>query len=134
MCLKMTLVVIQAYSHPAVDRIWGIKGTYSGSVKDHILSTPGWLYIYVESCRRFWAFHVMSPQAKTPCALAMKTSAPRVEVSCPSVWSPESALRHRVESLHVSNKEWEPDYSDHGTARPDWVVTAGDVIKKQLGN
>ena len=31
------------YSHPEIDRIWGILGRYLGSFEDHILSTPGWL-------------------------------------------------------------------------------------------
>ena len=31
------------YSHSEVDRVWGAKGTYLGSFKDHILFTPAWL-------------------------------------------------------------------------------------------
>ena len=32
----------RTYSHPEVDRIWGIQGIHRGSFKDHvILSTPG---------------------------------------------------------------------------------------------
>ena len=34
------------YSHPEVGRIWSMSGIYHGSFKDHILSTPGWLYLF----------------------------------------------------------------------------------------
>ena len=33
---------------PEVDRIWTMQKRCHGSFRDHILSTPGWLY----SCRR----------------------------------------------------------------------------------
>ena len=34
------------YDHPeVVDGTWGIQGIYHNYLKDHILSTPGWLYV-----------------------------------------------------------------------------------------
>ena len=33
------------YNHPEVDRIWDIQEIHDGSLKDHILSTPGWLQL-----------------------------------------------------------------------------------------
>ena len=44
------------YSHPALDRIGATSGMYSSSLKDHILSTSGWLYVhayvYIPTCYR----------------------------------------------------------------------------------
>ena len=38
------VALLLGYSHPEVDRIWGIKGIHWGSFKGCILSNPGWLY------------------------------------------------------------------------------------------
>ena len=45
-------------NHPELDRIWDIEGTYWGSLKDHTLSTPGWLYtnIYTHVCRYIYIY------------------------------------------------------------------------------
>ena len=38
-------VYVCLYSHPEVDTIWIVSGIYAGLFKDHLLSTPGWLYV-----------------------------------------------------------------------------------------
>ena len=37
--------IVGLYNHPEVNRIWVIGRICYGSFKDHILSTPGWLYV-----------------------------------------------------------------------------------------
>ena len=38
--------MVHIYNHPEVNKIRVIEGTYYGSFKGHVLSTPKWLCIY----------------------------------------------------------------------------------------
>ena len=38
-------IILENYHNPEVDGIWAIQGIHEGSLKDHVLPTPGWLYI-----------------------------------------------------------------------------------------
>ena len=43
-------ICIYVYSHPGVNRIPGFFSKIETPFKNHILSTPGWLYLYVCTC------------------------------------------------------------------------------------
>ena len=55
-------VLVYADNHPEVYRIWAICGMYCGSLKDHLLSTPGWLYTFGPEVAISYSFYTRSPR------------------------------------------------------------------------
>ena len=43
-------IVVTVYNHPEVNGIWARHGMFYASIKDPILSCPGWLYVHVYVC------------------------------------------------------------------------------------
>ena len=58
MCMRIhTCLYAYVYKPPEVDRIFVLSENHSGSLKDHTLSTPGWLYIKITN----WASDLQPP-------------------------------------------------------------------------